>query len=478
MLVPGVFGGQAVTAVVVDGQAASAPSLVVNGRTMRAFTLTRPASGAPRSVSVHYELGTPAITVGNLTVTEGHTGTTIAQLPVSLSPPSSNTVTVQFQTANGTATQPADYQASSGTLTFSPFQTSQTVPLTIVGDTIVEGPHSFSVTLSNPNNATIEDGVGIVTIVDDDAVVPTITISDASVTEGHSGTTPATLTVSLSQASSGSVSVQYATAGDTATTGVDFSAAAGTLTFAPGVTSLPLAVQVLGDTSIEPNETFLVNLSSPINATVGDGQGVGTIVNDDAGGATTTATFQVQTGGDDATEEGGGFTADAATVWAGSGPTAASSFTGLRFGGVTIPAGATISSAYLELHAASAQWLTVGWQYGVEASANSAPFSAGSRPSRRPMLPPTVTHASDEQWLADTWYPLDEIAPLVQAAVNQPGVGVGERVVGGAPRRREQLGPQVRDGVRGRRDTRTPAGGDIRGWIGVAEPQHRRRDGR
>ena len=246
-----------------------------------------------------------------------------------------------------------------------------------------------------------------------------------SVTEGNSGTTPAAFTVSLSHASGNTVTVQYATASGTATAGPDFTAGSGTLTFNPGVTSLPLAVPVIGETAAEPNETFTVNLSGAGNGVIGDAQGVGTITNDDTGTVTTTSTFQVQTGGDDVNEESGGFTADSSTVWVGTGPAAATSYTGLRFTGVSVPPGAVVTSARLELRAASAQWLTIAFQYGIEASANSAAFSAANRPSQRTLLAQTAAHNSDQQWLASTWYLMDEIAPMVQAAINQPGWASG-----------------------------------------------------
>jgi len=99
--------------------------------------------------------------------------------------------------------------------------------------------------------------------------------------EGNSGTTPFVFTVTLSAASASTVTVNYATADGTATAGSDYLATSGTLTFNPGVTTQPITVSVIGDTTVEPNETFFVNLSSPSNATIATGQGTGTIVNDD-----------------------------------------------------------------------------------------------------------------------------------------------------------------------------------------------------
>ena len=105
--------------------------------------------------------------------------------------------------------------------------------------------------------------------------LPSLTIGDVTVTEGHAGTQSATFTVTLSAASDQPVTVAYATADGTATAGSDYQAASGTLTFAPGETSKTITVLVNGDRLGEPNETFLVNLSGPTNATIADGQGVG-----------------------------------------------------------------------------------------------------------------------------------------------------------------------------------------------------------
>jgi hypothetical protein len=111
----------------------------------------------------------------------------------------------------------------------------------------------------------------------------TISISDSSITEGASGTVTAVFTVSLSAASSSTVTVDYATADGTATAASgDYVAQVGILTFAPGVTSLTISVPVNGDTTFEPDETFFVNLTNASMASLADPQGQGTIINDDS----------------------------------------------------------------------------------------------------------------------------------------------------------------------------------------------------
>jgi uncharacterized repeat protein (TIGR01451 family) len=111
---------------------------------------------------------------------------------------------------------------------------------------------------------------------------PSISISDATVTEGNAGTTPAVFTVTLSAASSQTVTVAWSIAkGGAAKPGSDYIAASGGLTFTPGTTSQTINVAVIGDTVKEKDETFTVRLSGATSATVGDDRGVGRILNDD-----------------------------------------------------------------------------------------------------------------------------------------------------------------------------------------------------
>src|SRR5581483_10997514 len=111
---------------------------------------------------------------------EGNSGTTSFTFAVTLSAVSASTVTVDYATANGSATAPADYAATSGTLTFSPGQTAKQIVVAVTGDTTVETTETFTVALSNPTNATISGaGVGTGTITNDDAL-PAITIGNVT----------------------------------------------------------------------------------------------------------------------------------------------------------------------------------------------------------------------------------------------------------------------------------------------------------
>jgi len=110
---------------------------------------------------------------------------------------------------------------------------------------------------------------------------PVLSIEDATVSEGNSGTTTLSFAVSLSAAGSKAVSVSYATSDGTATSPGDYAAASGTVTFQPGQKLKSIAVSVVGDIALEPNETLTVTLSSPVNATIARGSATGTIANDD-----------------------------------------------------------------------------------------------------------------------------------------------------------------------------------------------------
>ena len=222
----------------------------------------------------------PTLSINNVTVTEVDAGTNTATFTATLSAASGKTVTVDYATSDVTATAPADYTGATGTLTFAPGATTQTIPITVQGDLSDEINETYRVTLSNPGNATITTAIGTGTITDNDPV-PSIAIDDVTVTEGNAGTTNANFTVSLSVPSGMNVTVNYATANGTATQPADYTTTSGTLTFTPGQGTKTISVPVVGDVLDEIDETFVVNLSGPTNATIADSQGVGTITDDD-----------------------------------------------------------------------------------------------------------------------------------------------------------------------------------------------------
>jgi hypothetical protein len=219
-------------------------------------------------------------------LTEGDAGVKQFLFTVTLSNAVSGGVSVNFATANGTATASSDYTATSGTLNFTGTAgETKTVTVNVNGDMVVEPNETFFVNLSNISNPSVAfaDSQGLGTIQNDDTA--TLSINDVSLNEGNAGVTPFVFTVTLNKAVQGGVSVDFATANGTATTANnDYTATNGTLNFTGNAgETKTVTVNVNGDTTVEPNETFVVNLSNVSNAsvTLADGQGQGTIVNDD-----------------------------------------------------------------------------------------------------------------------------------------------------------------------------------------------------
>jgi len=219
-----------------------------------------------------------SLSVGDAVVVEGHAGTQYAEVVVHLDSPSNKTVTVNYNSANGTAKAGSDYVAASGKVAFAPGQTSKSILVPVKGDRLGEIDENFLVKISGAKGAKIADGVGVVTILDDE---PRIRIDDVSGVDGSSGVTLFTFTVSLSAASTEVVTIDFATADGTARAGYDYVATSGTLRFAPGETTKTITVEVIGDNTSEEEETFYVNLSgASAGALLFDGQGIGRIAYD------------------------------------------------------------------------------------------------------------------------------------------------------------------------------------------------------
>jgi hypothetical protein len=228
---------------------------------------------------------TPTISVADVSVSEGNSGTKTLTFRVQLSAAAGTTVHFTAATANGTATAGSDYSSYGPvSLNIAGGATYRDVSVTINGDTAVEGNETFTFNVTSPIGATIADGTATGTITNDDAAAPpSLTVGNATVTEGNSGTKTAVFTVSLSKVWTSPVTFNFATqAGGTATAGTDYVARTlNGMQFAPGVTSRTIAVTINGDTTIEANETFVVAVTGVVGATVADGSGLGTITNDD-----------------------------------------------------------------------------------------------------------------------------------------------------------------------------------------------------
>jgi VCBS repeat-containing protein len=253
----------------------------------------------------------PGLSISDASVLEGNSGFTPMPFTVTLSPASTDTVTVDWTTAAGTALSPKDFTAASGTLTFAPGETSKTITVQIVGDTTKEKNETMGVRLSNAVNALLADSSGLGTILDDDSTprlqttmvsattsnstttlsssstslstlstdtattgtgttTTTATSPAASVIEGNSGRTFLTFAVTPSNATDETMTVDFATiAGPAARPNVDFIVKSGTLVFAPETTDPQfITVEVVANTRHQPTHPFFVRLANPIAAVI------------------------------------------------------------------------------------------------------------------------------------------------------------------------------------------------------------------
>ncbi len=223
----------------------------------------------------------PCMFADDITITEGNADSPI-EIPIRLSAPSTQVIKVNYLLVGFSAGN-QDFTAGGGILIFEPGETSKVITVSVTGDIIDEPDQSFALILSTALNAQISDGIAKITILDNDPP-PSISINDVTVLEGNSifNQNIAQFSVTLSNPSEFLINVNFAVAGNTAILSNDVEPSQGTLTFQPLTTSKTVNVGIRGDLNVEPDETFFVNLSQPQQATIGDGQGVGTITNDDA----------------------------------------------------------------------------------------------------------------------------------------------------------------------------------------------------
>ena len=218
----------------------------------------------------------PMLTISDATVDEAGN----AYFDVKLSSPAVQAVTFDWATADGTAKAAnSDYTANGGNdVSIAVGQSSVRLAVKTLQDTLDEPDETFTISLSDVRNAQIADGVAQGLILDDDDA-PKLSIAGpaAAVDEGKD----ATFTVTLDAASGKTVTVRWTTGDDTAKAGSDYTAANGTLSFAPGETSKTITVKTTNDTEKEPDEDFKVTLSEPANATVATAQNTATIAAND-----------------------------------------------------------------------------------------------------------------------------------------------------------------------------------------------------
>lgn len=215
----------------------------------------------------------PILIIASTNVTEGNAGTTTMDFFIALSEASGRAIQFSLGTTSGTATAGSDYSTSNRTFILLAGTVSTNFRVTVIGDFLDEDSNeTFFLNISAATNVSVTNTQVQGAIVDDDAT-PTLTISDATVTEPKSGTRQVTLGVTLSGGGQ-SVSFNYATANGTAQAGPDYLSTNGTVVMPSGQTATNLRFTVVGDAVPEVSpETFLVNVTSISNAASGDVSG-------------------------------------------------------------------------------------------------------------------------------------------------------------------------------------------------------------
>ncbi len=301
---------------------------------------------------------TPAIGIGDVSQTEGTGGATNFTFTLTLSHAVNQSVTVDYTTADGTATAAdLDYTpvTVAQTATFAPNATTTTITIAVTPDAKFEPTEDFFVNLVNPQGATISDPQARGEIVNDDPI-PTISIADLSQNEGNAGVTPFSFTVTLSNPSHLPVTIDYTTNPGTATADGDYTSETSSIVINPGLTSGTITIDVIGDLTDEADETFFVDLTNATNATFFDNQAIGTIIDDDGqptvtiddvsqnegNAGTTPFTFTVTLSNPSAVNVTVNYTTTPGTATAGTDYTSETS-------SIVIPAGSTSGSITIDV---------------------------------------------------------------------------------------------------------------------------------
>jgi uncharacterized repeat protein (TIGR01451 family) len=227
-----------------------------------------------------FSVGLPGLRSASVSV-HGAPGGTNLVFPVWIGGPFVQPVSVQYRTWAGVNPPPGDFIQTNGTLVFQPGMTNLAVTVAVLDDGVYEGTQYCDLDLENLSNAVFLNGTSFSGTITDNDPPPTLTIDDVGFVEGDAGTTNAVFVVHLSGATAIPASVQFTTLNGTALAGSDYYSTNGTLTFPPGTNTQTIIVQVRGNTVNEPDESFYVRLSNPLDATIARTQATGTITNDD-----------------------------------------------------------------------------------------------------------------------------------------------------------------------------------------------------
>jgi hypothetical protein len=230
-----------------------------------------------------WTVGTPpTLSVGSAKVVEGNSGTRGMRFTISLSKPSTRSISFQYTTVNGTAVAGTDYLARSGTATIAAGSLGRTVTISVRGDRVVEPNEKFKLVISGPQGANLGINAGAGTILNDDASSGVqISVGDASVREGNQGDRTVTVAITLSAARANPTTVDWASVAGSATAGVDYDTNSGTVNFPALTTTAYVTFVIHPDTTVEGNESFGVAITNPSGAVIGRSAGTVTIADDD-----------------------------------------------------------------------------------------------------------------------------------------------------------------------------------------------------
>ena len=226
----------------------------------------------------------PSVSIADASGLEDSVGN--LSFDVTLGAESGKEITLDYATADDTATMGSDYDHTAGNLTFAPGELEKTVEVAVKPDDVHEPDETFKVTLQDLRNVTAGDTAAFGTIQNDDAQ---LSIADAAASEAD-GELEFLVKADGLVKTGQTVTVTYETADGTATAGSDYTSDSGTLTFTSIDTEETITVTVIDDTVDEPDETLAVNLSSPTNATIGDASAEGTIRDNDVSSTEITLT--------------------------------------------------------------------------------------------------------------------------------------------------------------------------------------------
>ncbi len=240
-------------------------------------------------VTANFMPDVPTVYVADASSYEGKGATThVMKFNVQLSAARLAPTTVSYSTVDATATAGGDYVAKSGIVSIGAGKTSALVSVGVTGDNTVEGDETLGLAINAVNGAAQGTTQATGTILDDDTTVtPSISIGDASIVEGNSGTQNAVFAVTLSAPSATKTPVQYQTVNGSATAGSDYTAKTGTISIAAGAVVGKISIPVRGDTTTENTETFKLKVTGTGTSGVPTDRDVATgrIIDDDSGPA-------------------------------------------------------------------------------------------------------------------------------------------------------------------------------------------------